>query len=142
MGEAGRAVSEVTDRLVNDFTWQGATMAVGGIAEAGAAGELTPRLDFNLEEHRLLPKEFVEDFGRAGLKIEDYTVDLPTPLHRLRIGEGLHTTLGSAEGEWNAVWRRYLAEYPVGGPEDAARIIEQMERMIDVFSIWSKLIWY
>lgn len=35
VGDAGQAIHQYVNKTINDFTWQAATMAVGGIAEIG-----------------------------------------------------------------------------------------------------------
>ena len=65
-------------------------------------------------------------------------MDMPTALHRLRSGEGLHTNLGSLEGNWNAIWRKFLDGKSIG-KGDEGLIIDKLNEMIDTFGIVDKL---
>ncbi|MDA8064621.1 MAG: DUF2380 domain-containing protein [Thermaerobacter sp.] len=58
-----------------------------------------------LERHHLLPKQFIKEFKKVGLDVEDYTVRISRAMHRLKPG-GLHT----GTNRWNARWAKFFEE--------------------------------
>lgn len=66
-----------------------------------AAGTLDP---FGIETHHLIPQEF-EPLMPSGINIQDYTIQLPRFIHRMR-PFGVHT--GQALANWSAQWRQFV----------------------------------
>jgi hypothetical protein len=93
--------------------------------------------DVGVELMHLLPQEekLAKKFADAGLDINQYLMYIDTALHRLKRGPGLHTNLGSIEGNWNAVWRRFFDKYPEANKE---QILAKLEQMIKDFNIVDK----
>lgn len=79
------------------------------------------------ERHHLLPQQFREQFTKAGLNIEEFTVNLPKELHRLKPG-GLHT--GSRN--WNKQWRKFFQENPNATKSE---ILQHLEKMKNDFNL-------
>jgi hypothetical protein len=73
------------------------------------------------EKHHLLPRQFEAQFKRAGLDIEDYTVDLPRGQHRL-LPDGIHT----GPDNWNAQWARFFNANPNASQSDILQQLLQM----------------
>ncbi len=90
-----------------------------------AAGEL---VSAPIEVHHLLPRQFKGVFSKAGLDIEDYTMDVSKSAHRLNPA-GLHTKSG---GDWNGVWKSWLGENPSATRDD---ILGQLETMKTDFGL-------
>lgn len=75
-----------------------------------------------VERHHLLPKQFEPYFKRAGLDVEDYTMDLPKSDHRLK-PDGLHT----GPNNWNKQWGEFFDEYPHARKD---QILQQLDKMM------------
>ncbi|MBX3329345.1 MAG: DUF2380 domain-containing protein [Nitrospira sp.] len=74
-----------------------------------------------IERHHLLPIQFKKQFERAGLDIEQFTVDLSKAEHRLK-PDGLHT----GANNWNQQWKDFFKDRP---DRTQAEILGQLERM-------------
>jgi len=81
-----------------------------------------------MEVHHLLPRQFKSVFAKAGLDIDKYTMELSRDAHRLNPG-GLHTRAG---GDWNGVWKKWIAENP-NASKDA--VLGQLETMKGDFGL-------
>lgn len=66
------------------------------------------------EVHHGLPEQFREYFERAHIDIDtgEYYFDLPTDLHRLKSGNGIHTNSSALGKTWNAEWMDYIDKNP------------------------------
>ena len=108
----------------------------GGYRHVGEeAGRILKALtNIGIEEMHLPPQEakLAQKFADAGLSIGEYTIYLDKALHRLKRGSGLHTNLGSIEGNWNAVWKTFFAQYPKA---DKADILRELDRMLKLFGL-------
>jgi RHS repeat-associated protein len=83
-----------------------------------------------LEMHHLLPqaKRFGNQWKRAGLKIDDYTIPLPKGTHRLKAYDGIHTGPNS----WNKRWDDFFKKYPNAGRE---QILNHMNKLRKEFGV-------
>ncbi|MBI4671689.1 MAG: DUF2380 domain-containing protein [Chloroflexi bacterium] len=89
------------------------------------AGQSSERI----ERHHLLPRQFRDKFERAGLDIEDYTVDLSFDLHKDIHGRGG----GEAWiNSWNRQWTRFFQANPY---PSASEILRQLTSMKLEFGI-------
>jgi hypothetical protein len=59
------------------------------------------------ETHHLLPRAFKRQFEKAGLDIEQYTMELSVDRHRLK-PSGVHT----GPANWNKQWKQFFQENP------------------------------
>jgi len=80
-----------------------------------------------LEPHHNLPRQFSDEFSRAGVNVDDYVLYMPRNEHRL-LPNGLHT----GSNHWNAQWRRFFDENPNASPhqifEHANNMLKQLPR--------------
>jgi hypothetical protein len=91
----------------------------GGAGGAGKTG--------NIEQHHQLPKQFKQQFTRAGLDIEDYKIPLDQSNHRLK-PDGLHT----GSNNWNKQWEDFFSDNPDAIKND---ILNQLDTMQKYFGI-------
>jgi RHS repeat-associated protein len=94
----------------------------GGRAAARAGGAAT-----RIERHHQLPRAFRQQFERAGLDIEKFTVDLPVDAHRLKPG-GLHT----GSDNWNKQWKGFFEQ---NDNPTQQQILDQLDRMRREFGL-------
>jgi hypothetical protein len=83
------------------------------------------RPDLKLESHHTLPQErILRDYFRdAGLDIEQFKTHVTRENHRYK-PTGLHT----GTGNYNALWRRFLANHP---KPDSNQIFEYLKELLD-----------
>ena len=82
-------------------------------------------VNFAIEEHHLLPKDFRELFEKVGLNIEDYKIPLDKLTHRLKLkGDpyGLHT----GPENWNKQWKIFFDKYPSFTKQ---QVLQQLKKM-------------
>ena len=92
-----------------------------------------PKASPKFDTHHLLPREFKEDFQRAGLDIEEFTMPLSKERHRLKKGPGIHTNAG---GNWNREWREFFRELEVKKkPITAEAILRKLREMVEKFGL-------
>lgn len=88
------------------------------VLPGGVAREAVDRLHAAsrdaIENHHLLPKEFVDKFVAAGFSIEEYKLLLRRDDHRLK-SNGIHT----GQDNWNRAWEDFYDEYKDPRPENA-----------------------
>jgi hypothetical protein len=125
LGDATRALGGVSADGHALSNGQRALAGAGAMVDL-AAGAGEGRLA--REVHHLLAQQFRAFFGRAGLDIEKFTVEVTRGQHRLTPG-GVHTTAG---GNWNRVWRDWIGENPSAGRD---QVLEQLNRMKQQFNI-------
>jgi RHS repeat-associated protein len=94
----------------------------GGRAAGAAAGAAS-----RIERHHQLPRAFRQQFERAGLDIERFTVDLPADAHRFKPG-GLHT----GPDNWNNQWKQFFRQ--TENPTQQ-QILDQLGRMRREFGL-------
>lgn len=76
--------------------------AVGGVAAMKSAlREIVGGYDEPTEWHHVLPQQFRKFFERAGVNIDEATVELPQSIHQAAHDEG-----------WNAEWQKFINLYP------------------------------
>jgi hypothetical protein len=80
-----------------------------------------------IEKHHLLPKQFIDFFKRAGLNIEEYTMEISKQEHRQSPG-GLHT----GTENWNKIWADFFKE-TLAPTRD--QILNQLGRIKKVFGL-------
>ena len=73
--------------------------------DSGVLGELVS--SGQVELHHLFPNQFRDDFARAGLNVDDFTIALSKESHR-GAGKGLQYI----PTNWNEEWRKFLIENP------------------------------
>jgi hypothetical protein len=79
--------------------------------------------------HHLLPRQFEDQFNRAGLDIEDYKIDLPDTMHTLK-PNGIHT--GPRATSWNGHWDAFFKRFPNA---KAPQILAELARLRKLFGI-------
>ncbi|MDD1505808.1 DNRLRE domain-containing protein [Lysinibacillus sp. CNPSo 3705] len=86
------------------------------------------------EVHHGLPEEFHDWFKDQKVDINDpkYYYDLPKEIHRLKVGDGIHTNNSPLGNNWNAVWKEFIADNPHATKE---QIEEQLKYMTDTCDI-------
>jgi RHS repeat-associated protein len=80
-----------------------------------------------IEQHHLLPRQFMERFSGLGLDIEKYKSPIDKVDHRLK-PDGLH--IGS--NSWNKQWGDFFTEYPNA---DKDQVLSQLDRMKELFGL-------
>lgn len=80
------------------------------------------------EIHHGLPEEFKVWFKGRGLDVNnaEYFFDLPEDVHRLKIGDGIHTNNSPLGKNWNTVWAEYIRD---NGNATVKQIIDQLNYM-------------
>lgn len=58
----------------------------------------------------------------------EYFFDLPEEVHRLKIGNGIHTNLSPLSGEWNSLWSRFIQDNP---DASAQQVLDELNKMAD-----------
>ncbi len=131
--EAGHAVDEFVSNTVNEFTWTGATMAVGGIAEAaegaefyprssrgnfrGALSKLTGENPDGFDAHHVFPWKLRNEFWKLGIDVE-------APAFGAWWEAGDHARNWRA---YNAWWEWWFRKYGAAGdPQDFARWLAKL----------------
>jgi RHS repeat-associated protein len=74
-----------------------------------------------IEQHHLLPKQFKQQFKKAGLNIEDYKIPLDKADHTLK-PDGLHT----GTNNWNKQWSDFFEQNPNATKPE---ILDQLDKM-------------
>ena len=74
-----------------------------------------------------MPRQFKDQFERAGLNIEDYKIPIDKAAHRLK-PDGLHT----GPNNWNNQWQDFFNANPNAGRN---AILEQLLKMQISFGI-------
>jgi hypothetical protein len=109
-------------------TAEAANLAAQEAAESGVAEDLAceveARVTGALENHHQLPEEFLNEFRRAGLDIENYVIQLAKAAHRLR-PDGLHT--GRGVENWNGAWREFFERATT--PPTKQEILDQLSKL-------------
>jgi hypothetical protein len=80
-----------------------------------------------VERHHMLPRAFRKQFDRAGLDIEQFTMDLPVDAHRLRPA-GIHT----GPNNWNKQWKGFFEQ---NDNPTQRQILDQLEKMKREFEL-------
>ena len=80
-----------------------------------------------MERHHLLPRQFKAFFERAGLEIDDYTINLERNVHKIIHGKG-----GRLADSWNAIWARFIRVNPEASAEE---ILIQLDYMMTRFQL-------
>ena len=64
------------------------------------------------EVHHGLPEELSDWFLKRGLDVNsgEFYYDLPTDVHRLKTGAGIHTNNSPLGENWNKIWRKFKLE--------------------------------
>ena len=76
--------------------------AIGGLRVLGSAlGEITAGYSEPTEMHHVLPQQFRDFFERAGLNIDEATVELPQSIHQAAHDVG-----------WNEQWQEFFDSNP------------------------------
>ena len=75
--------------------------------------------------HHLLPRQFRTFFARAGINIDDYTVQLDQGVHLVLHGRG-----GLYAESWNPLWARFILRTP---DANSAQIAEYLKVMLEGF---------
>ncbi|WP_160680903.1 polymorphic toxin-type HINT domain-containing protein [Clostridium sp. C8-1-8] len=86
------------------------------------------------EIHHGLPEEFKDWFATKGLDVNspEYFFDLPEDIHRLKIGDGIHTNNSPLGKTWNTVWAEFKKDYPNASPEHILEKLDEMANICDI----------
>ena len=123
MGNASGSFCSGSNPLVLCATASGGSTVPGGFPTSVSELEYW----WTIERHHLLPQ--AERFQKyfAKFDIEEYTVNLPRWLHRLR-PNGIHT----GEDNWNAAWDDFFRENPRATPRE---ILKFKDKLIEEFGL-------
>jgi len=81
-----------------------------------------------IERHHLLPRQFREEFRRAGIKnIDDFTVELERDFHKILHGKGGGEAWFNS---WNQQWKRFFIE------KHYEPSVEEIFSMLDFLKTW------
>ena len=124
------------DALIKDLSDAGASSGTEALTK-GATDDLvstsrfwstTERGGFDFEEteiHHLLPRQFSAFFARAGINVDDFTVQMDRGVHMVLHGRG-----GSYAESWNPLWQRFLFQNPNA---NSAQMLEYLKAMLEGF---------
>ena len=113
----------------NGFETYGPSLAIGALGKSLSEVDkgVAAGIGTKIEGHHLLPKKFVDRFEAAGLKIDDYVLDMEQRAHRFKPG-GLHT---GAE-HWNKQWETFFENTEDISPQ---KILDQLAKMKKDFGL-------
>jgi hypothetical protein len=80
-----------------------------------------------VEQHHQLPRQFKNEFKKAGLDIEDYKIPLDRNTHRLN-PDGLHT----GSNNWNKQWADFFRD---NSNATKSEILDQLGKMQKEFGL-------
>ena len=124
------------DALIKDLSDAGASSGTEALTK-GATDDLvgtsrfwstTERGGFDFEEteiHHLLPRQFSAFFARAGINVDDFTVQMDRGVHMVLHGRG-----GLYAESWNPLWQRFLFQNPNA---NSAQMLEYLKAMLEGF---------
>ena len=85
------------------------------------AGKYGGKVVQAIEKHHQLPQQFIKQFEKVGLDIEEYAIDLGKAAHRLK-PNGLHT----GTENWNKQWKQFFDKTPDYSKQD---VLDQLQKM-------------
>jgi hypothetical protein len=66
------------------------------------------------QDHHIFPRQFEEEFGAAGIRIDEFTVTIMQAEH-----------LRKVHPQWNEAWREFWSWFPAGHPQPTREDIEE-----------------
>ena len=86
------------------------------------------------EVHHGLPEQFSDWFKSKGIDINsgEYYYDLPTGLHRLKDGNGIHTNNNVYGKNWNAVWKEFKNNNPNANKTEILEFLSIIEKAFGI----------